>query len=143
MRKIKFGISGLGRMGSIHLENLVNKFSDIELLAVSDVNPNIENLAKKYSIPNAYNNYQDLVNNKDIEAIVICSPTNLHAEHIMMAAKLGKQIFCEKPMDLSLDTVRKVIKVIDETNVNLFLAFNRRFDPNFKKVKEVLVRYKL
>lgn len=87
MKKIKFGIAGLGRMGSIHLENLANKFNDIELVAISDINPNIKELAKKYSIPNFYNNYQDLVNNKDIDAVVICSPTNFHADHIMMAAK--------------------------------------------------------
>ena len=61
MKKIKFGIAGLGRMGSIHLENLVNKFNDIELVAISDINPNIKELAKKYSIPNFYNNYQKYV----------------------------------------------------------------------------------
>ena len=138
MKKIKFGIAGLGRMGSIHLENLANKFNDIELVAISDINPNIKELAEKYSIPNFYNNYQDLVNNKDIDAVVICSPTNFHADHIMMAAKSGKEIFCEKPMDLSLDTVSKVIKTIDEADINLFLAFNRRFDPNFKRVKEIV-----
>ena len=138
MKKIKFGIAGLGRIGRIHLENLSTKFNDIELLAISDVDPNIKGLAKKYSIPNFYNNYEDLVNNKDIEAVVICSPTKFHAEHIIKAAKSGKKIFCEKPMDLSLDTVSKVIKVLDEVNINLFLAFNRRFDPNFKKVKEIV-----
>ena len=99
-------------------------------------------ILKKFKInnflANFYNNYQDLVNNKDIDAVVICSPTNFHADHIMMAAKSGKEIFCEKPMDLSLDTVSKVIKTIDEADINLFLAFNRRFDPNFKRVKEIV-----
>lgn len=139
MKTIKFGIAGVGRMGSIHLENLVTKFQNTEVVAISDISPNAEDLAKKFGVNKVYSNYDDMVNDANVDAVVICSPTDFHANHIMKAARAGKQIFCEKPMDLSLDTVKEVIKVVKEAGIKLFIAFNRRYDPNFQRVKQMVV----
>lgn len=143
MSKIKFGIAGVGRMGSIHLENLVTKFHDAEVIAISDINPNTNALAEQFGVPKVYTQFEDMVNDDDIDAVVICSPTDFHANHIKTAAKAGKQVFCEKPMDLSLDTVKEVLKVVDEAGVKLFIAFNRRYDPNFQKVKQMVSEGKI
>jgi myo-inositol 2-dehydrogenase/D-chiro-inositol 1-dehydrogenase len=143
MNKIKFGIAGVGRMGSIHLENLVTKFQDAEVVAISDINPNINTLAEKFGVSKVYNQYEDMVNDKEVEALVICSPTNFHANHIILAAKAGKQIFCEKPMDLSLETVKEVLEIVEAAGVKLMIAFNRRFDPNFKKVQRIVSEGKI
>ncbi len=143
MNKIKFGIAGVGRMGSIHLENLVTKFQDAEVVAISDINPNTNTLAEKFGISKVYDQFEDMVNDKEIEALVICSPTDFHANHIILAAKAGKQIFCEKPMDLSLETVKEVIKIVEAAGVKLMIAFNRRFDPNFKKVQRIVSEGKI
>ena len=143
MNKIKFGIAGVGRMGSIHLENLVTKFQDAEVVAISDINSNISILAEKFGVSKVYYHYEDMVNDKEVEALVICSPTNFHANHIILAAKAGKQIFCEKPMDLSLETVKEVIKIVEAAGVKLMIAFNRRFDPNFKKVQRIVSEGKI
>ena len=138
MNKIKFGIAGVGRMGSIHLENLVTKFQDAEVVAISDINPNVNSLAKQFGVQKVYAKYEDMINDSNIEAVVICSPTDFHAKHIILAAKAGKQIFCEKPMDLSLETVKEVLQVVENAGVKLMIAFNRRFDPNFIKVRQMV-----
>ncbi|WP_445733640.1 inositol 2-dehydrogenase [Mariniflexile sp.] len=143
MNKIKFGIAGVGRMGSIHLENLVTKFQDAEVVAISDINPNTNALAQQFGVSKVYIQFEDLVNDKEVEAVVICSPTDFHANHIILAAKAGKQIFCEKPMDLSLETVKEVLDIVEEAGVKLMIAFNRRFDPNFTKVQQMVSQGKV
>ena len=138
MKKTKVGIVGVGRMGQIHLDNLVRKFPEAEVVAISDISESSRSLAEKYTIPNFYLDYKDLISNPDVDSVVICSPTDQHATHIKLAAIAGKQIFCEKPMDLSLETVQEVLQVVEENNVKLMIAFNRRFDPNFMKVRNMV-----
>ena len=74
-----------------------------------------------------------------VNTVVICSPTDTHADYVVKAAKAGKQIFCEKPLDLSLDRVKEVLDIVEECGVNLMLGFNRRFDPEFKKIKQLVL----
>jgi myo-inositol 2-dehydrogenase/D-chiro-inositol 1-dehydrogenase len=138
MKKINIGIVGVGRMGSIHLENLVTKFPNARVLAISDTSPNLEALAEKYQVAKVYPQFESMIKDSEINAVVICSPTDLHAEHIIKAAKAGKHIFCEKPMDLSLETVKEVLEIVKLAGVKLFIAFNRRFDPNFQRVEKMV-----
>ena len=72
------------------------------------------------------------------EAVVICSPTDTHADYVEWAAKAGKHIFCEKPLDLSLERVVAVLEVVKEADVKLMLGFNRRFDKEFKKIHQLV-----
>lgn len=138
MKKINIGLVGVGRMGSIHLENLVTKFPNARVLALSDTNPNIKALAEKYKVAKVYPKFESMIEDSEIDAVVICSPTDLHATHIIKAAKAGKHIFCEKPMDLSLETTKEVLEIVKMAGVKLFIAFNRRFDPNFQKVEKMV-----
>ncbi len=138
MKKIKVGIIGVGRMGQIHLENLVLKFPETEVVAVADVMESSRALAEKYGVPHFYTDYQQLIDNPEVEAVVICSPTDMHAPNISYAVKAGKDIFCEKPMDLSLETVQTLREEIDRAGIKFMLGFNRRFDPNFKKIKTMV-----
>ena len=79
----------------------------------------------------------------DFDAVVICSPTDTHADYVELAARSKKHIFCEKPLDLSLDRVVEVLEVIKEFDVKLMLGFNRRFDKEFKKVRELVKNGKI
>ena len=72
---------------------------------------------------------------KDIDAVLITSPTDLHADMIEQAAKAKKAIFCEKPIDLSVDRVRRCLDVVRAEKASLMIGFNRRFDPNFMEVR--------
>jgi myo-inositol 2-dehydrogenase / D-chiro-inositol 1-dehydrogenase len=75
---------------------------------------------------------------KSIDAVVICTPTTTHADLIERFARAGKAIFCEKPIDLSLDRVKECLTVVDQTEAKLMVGFNRRFDPHFIAVRTAI-----
>lgn len=139
MNKLKVAVAGLGRIGKIHLKNLCRNFSEIEVVAVMDVFDESKAIADKYNISVFVKEFDDLLAVDGLEAVVICSPTDTHADYVVKAAKARKQIFCEKPLDLSLKRVQEVLAIVKECGVKLMLGFNRRFDPEFKMIKELVV----
>lgn len=92
--------------------------------------------AERFQVPRITTEARDLFEDDNIEAVLICSSTNTHADYVAQAARAGKSIFCEKPLDLSLDKVRQTLDVVKEANVPLMLAFNQRFDNNFAAARE-------
>ncbi len=139
MKKIKVALAGLGRIGKIHLHNLCRNVAGVELVAVMDVMEESGEIAKEYGVPRVLNDFDELIAIEEVDAVVICSPTDLHADHVLKAARAGKDIFCEKPLDLSLAKVIEVLKVVEECGVKLMLGFNRRFDPDFAKIRDLVV----
>lgn len=138
MKKINVAVAGLGRIGKIHLKNLSRNFPEIEVVAVMDVFEESKAIADEFRVPVFVKNFDELLAVPGVNAVVICSPTDTHADYVVKAAKTVKQIFCEKPLDLSLDRVREVLKIVDESGVKLMLGFNRRFDPEFKKIRQLV-----
>ena len=134
---LRIGVAGLGRIGKIHLQNL-SRLAEVYVAAVSDPMDEAQSFAESYSPEKIYGAYDELLAHPDLDAVAICSPTDTHADYVIQAAQAGKHIFCEKPVDLSLEKVEEVLKVIDETGVKLMIGFNRRFDPNFAKVRRML-----
>lgn len=144
MKKIKIGIIGAGRIGKVHTETIVQSIPEAEVTAIVDINiSEAECLAKKYRIANYSENHKDIINNSEIDAVIICSPTDTHAEYIIDAARAGKHIFCEKPIDLDLNTIQNALNIVEESGVKMMIGFNRRFDPNFKKIKQMVVDDKI
>ena len=139
MNKIKIAVAGLGRIGKIHLNNLCRNFSEIEVVAVMDLMDNSKETADEYNIPLFLKDFDSLISIPDLNAVVICSPTDTHADYVVKAARAGKHIFCEKPLDLSLEKVKEVLTIVEESKVKLMLGFNRRFDPEFRKIRELVI----
>ena len=139
MNKLKVALAGLGRIGKIHLKNLCRNFPEIEVVAVMDVMDESKSIADEFNIPVFVKDFDGLLAMDGVEAVVICSPTDTHADYVVKAAKAGKQIFCEKPLDLSLEKVQEVLTVVEEYGVKLMLGFNRRFDPEFKRIRELVI----
>ncbi|MEE4312094.1 MAG: inositol 2-dehydrogenase [candidate division KSB1 bacterium] len=138
-QKLRFGVIGAGRIGKIHAENLVNHISETDVVAISDIiEAEVEKLSKQFHIPGIFSNYDDIVSHPDIDAIAICSPTPTHYDIILKAAASGKDIFCEKPIDLSVDKIIEINKAVAKHGVKLMVGFNRRFDPNFLKVCDMV-----
>ncbi len=131
MNNVKVGVIGLGRIGKIHLANL-RSIKAADVIAVADPLVNISDLGIASYTP------QELIAMEAIEAVVICSPTDTHADLIDAAVKAGKHVFCEKPLDLSLDRVMKTLAIVEQSKSKLMMGFNRRFDPNFHKIKTLL-----
>lgn len=131
----RVALFGAGRIGQVHAKN-ISEHPLSELVSVTDIfYDTAKSLADKYDAE--VREASDVFNDKIIDAILIGSSTDTHAELIELAAKSGKFIFCEKPVDLSLERVRECLKVVEENNATLMLGFNRRFDPQFSKVQEM------
>jgi len=127
---IRIGLIGAGRMGKVFAHTLAFTVSEVELLAVADVNPQAsQEAAARYGIKHAYTNYHELLQRDDIDAVVIVTPTATHAEVIQAAAAAGKQVFSEKPLAQTLEACDQAIAAVKIAGVKLQIGFMRRFDP--------------
>ena len=144
MKKLKLGVIGTGRIGKVHIATLVQSVPLAEVVAIADTNLKSANeVAGKFGITSVFLNYMDVIKHPDVEAVVICSPTDTHAIYIVDAAKAGKHIFCEKPVDLSLEVIKVAIAAAEKAGVKLMVGFNRRFDPNFLKIRQLVAEGKI
>ena len=144
MKKLKLGVIGAGRIGKVHTATLVQSVPSALVVALADTNLNSANeLAKTFGIASVFSNYMDVINHPDVEAVVICSPTDTHAKYIVAAAKAGKHIFCEKPVVLTLEVIKGAIKAAADAGVKLMVGFNRRFDSNFSKIRQLVTEGKI
>lgn len=138
-RKINVGLIGAGRIGRVHAENLVNRIPGANLVAVADIMPAAaEKLAAEFQIPAAFSDPRAIIGDKRIEAVVICSSTDTHAQMIEAAATAGKHIFCEKPLALNLEQIDRALSTVQQAGVKLQVGFNRRFDPSLKRARDLV-----
>ena len=137
-KKIKIGVIGLGRIGQIHLSNLVQYMPDAEVVIASDVSEEAHAFAKNLGVKEVSKDAYDVINHPDVEAVIICSPTPFHVPYTVAAAEQKKHIFCEKPLDVTLEAIQAAEKAVNENNVKLMLGFNRRFDNNFINVRRIV-----
>jgi len=144
MRKVNIGVIGVGRIGRMHTRNLKYQVSGVNVLGVADVlEKAAQRIAKDLEIPIAEKDYHCLLENKDIDAVIICSSSDTHAQIISEAAEAGKHIFCEKPIALDIDKIDQAIMAVKNAGVKLQVGFNRRFDPSFKKAKDLVASGKI
>ena len=136
MIKINVGLVGVGRLGVLYARYLAYQIPNSNLLAASDIDPAAETIAKELGVRKWYPNYQDLIDDKEIDAIVIVTPTSTHHDIVATAARAGKAIFCEKPLSISLDEARAMERVVAETGVFFHMGFMRRFDRGFRAAKQ-------
>jgi len=144
MKKLKLGVIGTGRIGKVHIATLVQSVPHAEVVAIADTNLKSANdVAGMFGIASVFLNYLDVLKHPDVEAVVICSPTDTHAKYVVDAAKAGKHIFCEKPVDLSIEVIKGAIAASSKAGVKLMVGFNRRFDPNFLKIRQMVADGKI
>jgi myo-inositol 2-dehydrogenase/D-chiro-inositol 1-dehydrogenase len=136
--KINTGVIGAGRIGRVHAENLAYRIPEASLVAVSDVVLEAaDRLAAELGVA-AYQDHRRILDDERIGAVLICSSTDTHAQLIEEAAEAGKQIFCEKPIALDLSKIDSALAAVEQAGVKLQIGFNRRFDPNFRRVQEIV-----
>ena len=130
---IRVGVLGAGRIGRIHAGN-VAAASGARLVAVADfVAEAATSLAT--SLQAESRSAEAILGAADIDAVLICSPTDTHADYIEAATRAGKAVFCEKPVDLASARIRTCLESVKKAGKPLMIGFNRRFDPNFAEVK--------
>ena len=132
----RLGLLGAGRIGKVHAR-AISASAEARLVAVADAFPAAATaLADHYGCE--IRSIAAILAAKDIDAVVICTPTDTHADLIEKFARAGKAIFCEKPIDLSLARVKACLKVVRDTKAVLMVGFNRRFDPHFGAVRAAI-----
>jgi myo-inositol 2-dehydrogenase/D-chiro-inositol 1-dehydrogenase len=137
--KVNVGLIGAGRIGRVHAEILAYRIPEANLMAVSDVFLGAaEKCAADFQIPSVFQDHRSILEHPDIDAVVICSSTDTHAQFISEAAVAGKQIFCEKPIALDLAKIDQALAAVEQSGVKLQIGFNRRFDPNFKQARDMV-----
>jgi myo-inositol 2-dehydrogenase/D-chiro-inositol 1-dehydrogenase len=140
MKKLSLVLIGMGRIGRIHLNNILRQFPSVQILGVADRDYPADKFAEEYAGIAFARDAEELVSKPEVDAVLICTPTSTHADMIRLALKYGKHIFCEKPVDLSLQTTHELVQKVKESGIQLMLGFNRRFDPDFllarKQVQE-------
>lgn len=135
---LTFAQFGAGRIGAIHAANLALA-GNTTLRYVVDVNSAAaEGLAKKHGARVA--DVSTALGDPAVNAVIIASSTDTHADLAIAAAKAGKAIFCEKPIDLSLKRVDQCLAAVKKARVPMFIGFNRRFDPSFAELHARLSR---
>jgi myo-inositol 2-dehydrogenase/D-chiro-inositol 1-dehydrogenase len=139
MNKINVGVIGTGRIGRFHAENLMYRVPEANVVAVSDIFvDSARQVAATLGIKAAYQDHRPILDDKNVDAVLICSSTDTHAQIIEDSALAGKQIFCEKPIALDLAKIDHALAVVQRAGVKLQIGFNRRFDPNFKRVRDAV-----
>ncbi len=133
---VRFGLLGAGRIGTVHAR-AIRADAQAALVAVADAVPSAaEAIARDSGC--AVRSVEAIEAAGDIDAVVICTPTDTHADLIERFARAGKAVFCEKPIDLSLARVKDCLRVVAETGATLMVGFNRRFDPDFLAAKATI-----
>ncbi|EEE37344.1 myo-inositol dehydrogenase [Rhodobacteraceae bacterium KLH11] len=135
---VNIGLLGCGRIGQVHARS-VGQVDAARITAVADafVEP-AQILASKTGAQVL--SAEELIKSADVDAVVIGTPTDTHYDLIHQAARAGKAIFCEKPVDMSADRIRDCIELVEATDVPFMTAFNRRFDPNFANIQSRIAK---
>lgn len=136
MMTTRFGLLGAGRIGKVHARAIASNPS-ARLVAVADaVEQAARDLAANYG--SEVRTIDEIEKALDVDAVVICTPTDTHADLIERFARAGKAVFCEKPIDLDAKRVEACLAVVEETGATLMVGFNRRFDPHFAAVRKAI-----
>ena len=133
---IRFALLGAGRIGKVHAKAVTSNPA-AKLVAVADaMDKAAQDIATQYGCE--VRTIDAIATAKDIDAVVICTPTDTHADLIEQFSKAGKAIFCEKPIDLSVKRVQECLKVVAANKTILMVGFNRRFDPHFMAARAAI-----
>jgi len=137
-KKIRLGIIGAGDFATAHL-NGINQLDFVEIIAISDtVLEKAKEKAEKYNIPNYYRDYKELLSREDIDAVTLPLPDQVHAAITVDALKAGKHVLCEKPMALSREDCKIMVRAAKETGKQLMVGQIGRYTPAFVKAKQIV-----
>ncbi len=140
---LKVGLIGLGRMGQTHCRNLHHYIPGAKLVAVADAMYDKDKFNDQYPGVSFSDSDIDVMQSDEIDTVVISTPTSTHADLIKKAISSQKNIFCEKPLDLSLEVTTEVIRLAENKGIKLMFGFNRRFDNDFAQLRKSVLAGKI
>ena len=142
---LRLGIIGAGRIGKVHCESIGRYVKDAVVACVADpfMNAETEKTVKALGAEKVTKDYREILADKSIDAVLICSSTDTHAKISIEAIEAGKHVFCEKPVDHDVDNILEVKAALAKSNVKYQVGFNRRFDHNFEAVRDAIASGKI
>lgn len=130
---------GCGRAGMIHARNYKNKIDHAKIVAVVDVSADAAQAAAlELGVSKVFTDYRDMLSDKEINAVIVVAPTDLHRQIVLDCAAAGKHIFCEKPMAMTVEACDEMIAACESCHVKLQVGFMRRFDASFREAKRLV-----
>jgi myo-inositol 2-dehydrogenase/D-chiro-inositol 1-dehydrogenase len=138
MSKMVVGVIGAGRIGKVHTQSILNFIPDVKVKYVADVFEGSREWVDKLGDVTFTNDVSRIFSDKEVKAVLICSSTDTHVKYIIEAAKAKKHIFCEKPVDHDIGKILDAKKAVENNGVKFQIGFNRRFDHNFRKVRQLI-----
>ncbi len=139
MKSEKLGVCviGAGRAGMIHAVNFAKGIKNARLTAISEPNrETAEKACQELELERHYQDYRQALEDKDVDAIVVVTPTDYHRDIVVAAAEAGKHILCEKPMAMTVAECDEMIAAAEKNNIVLQIGFMRRFDQSFAYARE-------
>ena len=144
LKRLQLGLIGGGRMGAVHagvFAELAKAKDSIDFIAIADNAPDVaENLAKRLGVKKAYANIEAILDDAQVEAVFVATPTFTHYEIVKMALNKGKHCLCEKPLTLDLEESKELMLLAKAKNLILQIGFMRRFDPDVASARESVMR---
>ncbi|MEN6547021.1 MAG: Gfo/Idh/MocA family oxidoreductase [Armatimonadia bacterium] len=138
MSKIGFGVIGCGRISESHLQGL-SKLPDAQLVAAADINiESAQRQAEKYGASKWVADYHELLAMPEVEAVIVCVPTFLHADVVCAAAAAGKHVLCEKPIAMKMEDAVRMTDACAAADVRFGLGFVRQFSTEWLKMREII-----
>jgi predicted dehydrogenase len=135
MQSVKLGLIGIGGIGQLHLKHAL-MLKNAEVVAVADTNKNALNGAKELGVKNTYTDYNEMLKNPYVDAVLIAVPTHLHLKCSRDAAEAKKHVFLEKPIAVTVEDAIEVIASAERNQVKLMMGYPMRFNQHFLKLKE-------
>jgi inositol 2-dehydrogenase len=140
MKRLRIGVWGVGRIGRLHAENVAGSAGKAELVAVADpVRKLALAVARRFGV-RIYDSPDQMLKKEMLNGVVIATPTPLHREHVTLASEAHVPILLEKPLALKMSEADKIVSVVRRSAVKFQLGFNRRFDPSYRKAKQLIAR---
>lgn len=139
MKRLNVGVIGLGRLGRVYARDVAGRIPETKLVAVADPLGNLaKEIAEEFDVPQSYADPLAMIDDSNVEAIVIVTPTHVHREQVIAAAKSRKPTFCEKPPALSLAEVAEMKTAVENSGMFFQMGFMRRFDAGYAAAKKVI-----
>lgn len=143
---INLGMIGVGRMAKVHIHSILTGVTGVRIKSAADpyMNKETEEWLKNRGINEVYQDYEKILGDPGIDAVMICSSTDTHAQISMEAIEAGKHTFCEKPIDIDYKKILPIVELLNKKkDIKYQVGFNRRFDHNFRALRDAAAAGKL
>lgn len=138
MKTVKLGLIGAGGIAQTHCRAIAD-LEDVEVIAASDVvSENLARTAAQWGITHTFTNYDDMLQMDELDGVIVCTPTAVHAAPTVAALRAGKHVLCEKPMEATLNAAAEMVRAAHETSKILMIALKLRFSPQVIVAKNIV-----